>query len=87
MTPEPGSESVIQEISTFVRDRFRVPETSMIGVDTELFREGIVDSMGVLTLIAFLEQTFEIQIEPREMLLANFETIAAMRDFVMLKKS
>ncbi len=87
MTPEPGSESVIQEISTFVRDRFRVPETSMIGVDTELFREGIVDSMGVLTLIAFLEQTFEIQIEPQEMVLSNFETIAAMRDFVMLKKS
>ena len=43
--------------------------------------------MGVLTLMRFLEQTFQIQIEPQEMLVENFATIAAMQDFVLGKKS
>ena len=43
--------------------------------------------MGVLTLMRFLEQTFQIQIEPQEMLVENFATIAAMRDFVLGKRS
>lgn len=82
-----STEFVVEEITLFIQDRFQVPDISRISENTELFREGVVDSMGVLTLITFLETNFGIQIEPREMLLQNFSTIAAMRDFVMLKKS
>ena len=82
-----STEFVVEEITLFIQDRFQVPDISRISENTELFREGVVDSMGVLTLITFLETNFGIQIEPREMLLQNFSTIAAMRDFVILKKS
>jgi acyl carrier protein len=85
--PDQDGAAVVSQIDSFVRDQFGAPDPSRIGQDTELFREGIVDSMGILTLMRFLEQAFQIQIEPREMLVENFATIAAMRDFVLGKKS
>ena len=85
--PDLNSAVVIRQITSFVRDQFGAPDPSRIDQDTELFCEGIVDSMGVLTLMRFLEQTFQIQIEPQEMLVENFATIAAMQDFVLGKKS
>ena len=85
--PDLNSAAVIRQIDSFVRDQFGAPDPSRIDQNTELFREGMVDSMGVLTLMRFLEQTFQIQIEPQEMLVENFATIAAMRDFVLGKRS
>ena len=85
--PDLNPQAVVQQIAAFVKDQFNVREPSQIDQNMELFREGIVDSMGVLTLMRFLEQTFQIQIEPREMLVENFATIAAMREFVLAKKS
>ncbi len=85
--PDQDATALEDQIASFVRDQFVAQDPSRIDQDTELFREGIVDSMGVLTLMRFLEQTFQVQIEPREMLVENFATIAAMRDFVMSKKS
>ena len=82
-----SAEFIVEEITLFIQDRFQVSDISRISENTELFRGGIVDSMGVLILIKFLETNFGIQIEPHEMLLKNFSPIAAMRDFVMLKKS
>lgn len=43
--------------------------------DTSLFDEGIVDSMGQVKLIAFLEKHFNIVIEPGEISIENFDTI------------
>lgn len=85
--PDQDAAAVVSQIDSFVRDQFGTRDPSRIGQDTELFREGIVDSMGILTLMRFLEQAFQIQIEPREMLVENFATIAAMRDFVLAKQS
>ena len=85
--PDQDATALEDQIASFVRDQFVAQDPSRIDQDTELFREGIVDSMGILTLMRFLEQAFQIEIEPREMLVENFATIAAMRDFVLAKQS
>ncbi len=82
-----NSTAVLKQIVAFVTDQFDAGEASRIDQHTQLFREGIVDSMGILTLMRFLEQTFQIQIEPREMVVENFATVCAMRDFVLGKRS
>lgn len=52
-----------------------------LALDTSLVDQGIIDSMGIFRLIAFLQETFEISIEPSDVLLRHFknvETIAAL---------
>ncbi|MCD6597776.1 MAG: acyl carrier protein [Bacteroidales bacterium] len=50
--------------------------------NTLLFEEGILDSMGLISLITFLEETFNIKISDTDLELENFKSIDAMAGFV-----
>ena len=43
--------------------------------DTELFETGALDSMGMLDLIAFIEETFGVAFGPNELKLENFRSV------------
>ncbi len=59
---------VAQELEAFVRERFQVEEDDgFFTPDVNLWEEGYVDSAGVVELIAYLEDSYAIQI-PRGML-------------------
>ncbi len=59
---------VAQELEAFVRERFQVEEDDdFFTPDVNLWEEGYVDSAGVVELIAYLEDSYTIQI-PRSML-------------------
>jgi acyl carrier protein len=45
------------------------------GPDDPLFSSGIIDSFGVLELIAFLEDTFQVTIDTDRHELAEFDTV------------
>ncbi|MFN8441275.1 MAG: acyl carrier protein [Caldilineaceae bacterium] len=50
--------------------------------DTRLIEEGIIDSMGIFVLIAFLEEQFHFTIEPENVVLESFETVSAISKLV-----
>jgi acyl carrier protein len=50
--------------------------------DTNLVEEEILDSLGIFALVEFLEETFGIQIEPDEVVMPNFETVASIEALV-----
>jgi len=52
---------------------------------TLLFDEGIFDSMGLLSLITFLEQDFNIKIADSELDADNFGSIDAITSFLERK--
>ena len=60
-------------IRQFVEKKFR-PRTT-VGNDTLLFSSGLVDSFGVLELIAFLEDEFSIEIDTNTHEIRDFDTI------------
>jgi acyl carrier protein len=56
-----------------------------LGDDDRLLDDGIVDSMGAVELVAFLEERFGIAIPDDEITEDNFGTIAAISGFVARK--
>lgn len=60
-------------------------EKEKIKEDSFIFKEGYIDSMGFITLIAFLEEEFKIQTGDADLLEENFESITAITDFVIRK--
>ena len=65
-TVTPGE--VAQDLETFVRERFQVEaDDGFFTSDVNLWEEGYVDSTGVVELIAYLEDSYAVQI-PRSML-------------------
>ena len=79
-----------EAILTFVRGQFKASiGTTAVGPATPLFSTGIIDSFGVLELIAFLEGTFGVEIDPAKSELLEFDTVAKMAALVgrLLKES
>jgi len=50
--------------------------------ETLIFIDGIFDSMGFISLINFIEETFAIKAKDSELLEDNFESIDAIARFV-----
>ncbi len=55
--------------------------------DTSLLESGVLDSLGIAKLTAFIESEFGLQLAPDEILPRNFETIGVVADFVDAKRS
>jgi len=72
-----------ETIRAFLQDRFRAAiGAKPLDVDSPLFSSGIVDSFGVLELIAFLDETFGVDIDPARHELAEFDTIGKIVELV-----
>ena len=50
--------------------------------DDNLLSDGMVDSLGMVRLVAFLEETFEVEIPPEDLIIENFGTINVIADYL-----
>lgn len=50
--------------------------------DTLIFEVGLLDSMGLLFLIEYLKENFEVEVEDEELNPENFESINSITAFV-----
>ncbi|HEX8909901.1 MAG TPA: acyl carrier protein [Anaeromyxobacteraceae bacterium] len=55
--------------------------------DESFLRSGIIDSMGMAQLIAFLEETFKIAIRDEELVPENLDSLSRVTAFVERKRS
>lgn len=53
--------------------------------DDSLLRERIIDSLGVVELVAFLVKRFGVKVEQSEVRPENFDSVARLAAFVRLK--
>jgi acyl carrier protein len=60
-------------------------ELQALAPDDDLIRQGIVDSMGVLQVVNFIEQTYGAQVADEEITVENFRTINAIANLVSQK--
>ncbi len=77
---------VKQEIVKFIEENF-VMGRKNITLDPEksLIESGIMDSTGVLELVMFLEERFNIKIEDEELVPENLDTINNLVAFLKKK--
>ena len=74
-------------VKQFLVQRFPQVGGRGIANDEPLLETGILDSLGVLDLVGFLEQEFVCEIDDEELLPENFESINRIADFVERKCS
>lgn len=49
--------------------------------DTDLLLTGLVDSIGVVRIVAWMEEYLDTEIDPVDVVLENFQTVARMVDY------
>jgi acyl carrier protein len=80
------TDTIAQEIKDFVVANFLYgQEDHKLASDQSFLENGIIDSTGVLELVAFLEQRFGISVADRELLPENLDSIQNASAFVARK--
>ena len=79
-------ETVRFEVRQFVIRNFLFGERSAaVGDDDSFLDKGIIDSTGVLELVAFLEEQFTIKISDSDLVPENLDSVNLAASFVCRK--
>jgi acyl carrier protein len=73
-----------QKVRQFIQETSYVPE-DQISNDSLIFVQGIMDSMGFISIIDFIEENFSVTANDDELIESNFESINAISDFILRK--
>jgi acyl carrier protein len=79
-------ESIQKQVREYVVENFVVDEEETDLADDDSFLEsGLIDSTGMLEVIAFLEETFSISVDDDEMVPENLDSIERITTLVASK--
>ena len=72
-----------QQVRTFIEDNFLFREDRASLSDTEsLLEAGLIDSTGILELVAFIEAQFRIRVADAEIVPENLDSIRTIVAYV-----
>jgi acyl carrier protein len=75
---------ILAAVEEFARRQFSIkPSDRRFSRSIDLFEEGYVDSIGVIELIEFLEQTFVVEIPEEDLFSPEFSTIDGIAQIVV----
>ena len=72
-------------VRNFIIENFLFEEDENLKEDTSFLENGIIDSTGILELVTFLEETFEITVEDEELIPENLDTISNVVQYIQTK--
>jgi acyl carrier protein len=82
------------EVTAFADELLRMINTEVsfdpseeITTETDLLLTGLVDSLGVVQIVAWMEDRLGIEIEPVDVVLENFQTVDRMLAFVQRSRA
>ncbi|MGD9972528.1 MAG: acyl carrier protein [Desulfatirhabdiaceae bacterium] len=80
------TEKIHAIIKTYIKHNSLNPSNlSVLSDDDSFFENGIIDSVGVLELVAFLEETFNMTIDDHELTLENLDSVNRLMSFIQSK--
>jgi acyl carrier protein len=78
--------SMQDRIRWFVRDEILFEEEGEGPSDDQPLLEGLVDSLGLMQLVAFIEEEFDLEVGDADMTSGNFRTISSITAFVEARR-
>jgi acyl carrier protein len=76
---------VEQQVRDFVAQNFVMAEAADLAADQSLMEARLIDSTGVLELVAFLEEAFGVQVSDEDLVPENLDTIGSIVAYVQRK--
>jgi acyl carrier protein len=78
---------IIADTRTYITENFLYARpTYVVGEEEHLMEKGVVDSMGMVELITFLQERFGVEPADDEITEDNFATLRRIASFVMRKR-
>ncbi len=71
-----------EKIIAYLKEEISNEPIDEIDINEDLLGSGIVDSMGMMRLVVFLEKEFQKKIGPEDMTVENFQTVQSISDYL-----
>ncbi|MEW6179823.1 MAG: acyl carrier protein [Chloroflexota bacterium] len=69
-------------IHKFILDELAKGRKKNISEDEDLLGEGIIDSLGILQLVAFIEEKFNYTVPDEDVVIENFMSVNAISNYL-----
>lgn len=66
------------ELLDFINSDVSLDPTTLIEGETDLLLTGLVDSVGIIEIVGWLEEAADVDIDPTDVVLKNFQTVDRM---------
>src|SRR5262245_36228406 len=76
-----------RDIHRILMQLFPAARAARLGDHDDLLESGILDSVGILDLVAHLETTFGIAVTDDDLVPENFRSVASLAAFVQAKRA
>lgn len=88
MTNEPDNLQLEKQIRDFVARNFLYSDSGFSYADDASFlQEGIIDSLGVIELVEFVQKTLGVTVDQEEVTTTHFDSVAKLAAFVRQKRA
>jgi acyl carrier protein len=76
-------QEVIQQVRSFVVDNFLFEEgDGKFSNEDSFLDNGLIDSMGILTLVEFVKEKYTIPVEDEDLVPDNWDSVQRIANFV-----
>jgi acyl carrier protein len=82
MTAGPDHDELAAALVAMINAEVSLDPSEEVVADTDLLLTGLVDSLGVVQIVSWLEDRLGIEIDPSDVVLENFQTVDAMARYV-----
>ncbi|NOZ01092.1 MAG: acyl carrier protein [Deltaproteobacteria bacterium] len=80
------AQSVRKAVRDFILENYLfTDDQSELGDDASFLQEGIIDSTGILEVIAFIEDEYGINVEDAELIPENLDSVDNLTAFIVGK--
>jgi acyl carrier protein len=79
--------SISDAIRRFILDHFPSARRRVLDDAEPLLENGIIDSLGVLDLVAFIESNLEVVVDDEELTAENFQNISCIAAYVEKRRT
>ena len=69
-------------LENYIKDEIMRNRNAKLDENEDLISAGILDSLGILQLVAFIEKSFKIQVPDEDVVYENFKSVNALVSYL-----
>ena len=69
-------------LKDYIKDEFIRNPNVQLDENEDLIGSGVLDSLGIIKLVAFIETTFEVDVPDGDVVYENFHSLSAVVDYL-----
>jgi acyl carrier protein len=78
-------ENLLPILQAYMIDDLAADPADVEQIDLRLIEEDIIDSLGIFSMVEFIDDRFDIEIDPEEITVENFGTLRSIEALVRRK--